>query len=513
MKKKRLAFFALAVGVLASSVLTGCGSGNRQETGAKGSGEGDAKKPSAPVPIVMTLPGTGLPTPENDDIKKALDEKLGTDIQLTAIQSGDDYNNQLRVRMSAGNYPDLFTTDYVYLKEFAEKGLLLDLTPYLDKELKPAKDFITRLSGEDVWKKVSVKGKVYAIPRTPDVPFSSFWIRKDWLDNLKLNPPTTLDELLEVAKAFTEKDPDGNGKKDTYGITGQKFDAFSPVFGGFGVGQPGTFYEKDGKVMNAYYDPNMPEALGFIKKLIDAGVVDPEIMTNKGTADQQKAFQGKAGIIFKGWTDMSKDEFVNQYKTINPKAEWVHIDAPKGPAGQFNGSYDFDRPSRYYAIPKSLEKDKAKLQKVFELINYVSEKEGNELVMYGIKGKHYNVVDGKIVPTDLMAKEGNHFHLYQITGRPNKENLEVKFPNQAKDIDFALKIPRIKTFDSSVVPPAGFNLADAGRYAEEELVKFIYGKRPLSEYGDFLKTLETTFKYKQYVDEAEKQIKEQGLVK
>jgi putative aldouronate transport system substrate-binding protein len=117
------------------------------------------------------------------------------------------------------------------------------------------------------------------------------------------------------------------------------------------------------------------------------------------------------------------------------------------------------------------------------------------------------------VPTDLMAKEGNYFHLYQITGRPNKEYLEVKFPNQAKDIDFALKIPRIKTFDSSVVPPAGFNLADAGRYAEEELVKFIYGKRPLSEYGDFLKTLETTFKYKQYVDEAEKQIKEQGLVK
>ncbi|GIQ64193.1 hypothetical protein PACILC2_27610 [Paenibacillus cisolokensis] len=510
MAKKQLVFALLAAGALASFMLAGCGSGN-ETGGAEGSGEGGANQASAPVTINMTLPGTGLPTPDNDDIKKALDEKLGTDIQLTAIQSGDDYNNQLRVRMSAGNYPDLFTTSYTYLKEFAEKGLILDLTPYLEKELKPAKDFITNLSSEDIWKKVTVNGKIYAIPRVPDVPFSSFWIRQDWLDNLKLNPPTTLDELFEVAKAFTEQDPDGNKKNDTYGITGQKFDAFSPVFGAYGVGQPGTFYEKDGNVINAYYDPNMPEALAFIKKLIDAGVVDPELMTNKGTVDQQKAFQGKAGIIFKGWIEISKDEFVNQYKTINPKAEWVHIDAPKGPAGQFNGSFDFDMPSRYYAIPKAMEKDKAKLQKIFDLINYVSGEEGNDLVMYGIEGKHYNVVDGKVEPTELMAVEGNYFHLYQITGRPNKEYLEVKFPNQAEDIEFAIRIPRIKTLDSSIVPPTGFNKADADRYAEEELVKFVYGKRPLSEYGDFLKTLETTFKYNLYVDEAMKQIKEQGL--
>lgn len=208
---------------------------------------------------------------------------------------------------------------------------------------------------------------------------------------------------------------------------------------------------------------------------------------------------------------MSKDEFVYQYKTINPKAEWVHIDAPKGPAGQFNGSFDFDMPSRYYAIPKAMEKDKAKLQKIFDLINYVSGEEGNDLVMYGIEGKHYNVVDGKVEPTELMAVEGNYFHLYQITGRPNKEYLAVKFPNQTEDIEFAIRIPRIKTLDSSIVPPTGFNKADADRYAEEELVKFVYGKRPLSEYGDFLKTLETTFKFNLYVDEAMKQIKEQGL--
>lgn len=43
-------------------------------------------------------------------------------------------------------------------------------------------------------------------------------IRQDWLDNLNLQAPQTTDELYTVAKAFTDNDPDQNGKNDTYGI-------------------------------------------------------------------------------------------------------------------------------------------------------------------------------------------------------------------------------------------------------------------------------------------------------
>lgn len=498
----------LTTALLAGSVLSGCGSDNA----SNGSGKGDAASGGAPVKLQMAMAASGLPAPDADDIKKTIDQKLNVDLQLTAIASGDDYKNQIRVRLSGGNFPDLFSVEFSDVKEFSDKGLLLDLTPYMDKELKPAKDFIVGLT-PNILKKVTVNNKIYAVPRTADVPFSSMWVRKDWLEKLNLKTPTNLEEFLAVAKAFTEQDPDGNGKKDTYGLTGAKFDGFATVFGAHGVGNPGSFYEKGGKVMNAYYDPAMPEALKYIKSLFDAGVVDPEIMTNKGNVEVQKAFQGKAGFIFKGWTDIAKDEFVEQYKAINPKANWVQMTPLKGPGGQFDGSYDYDRPSRYWVIPKSLEKDKAKLQKVFDLINYVSGKEGNWLVMYGLPGKHYNLKDGKIEPTPLMAKEGNYFNLYQITGRPNKEYLEIKFPNQAAATDFAIKTPRIHAFDSSVIPPTGFNKADADRFAEEEMIKFVTGKRPISEYGDFLKTFDTTFKYKTYVDAAEKQIKEQGFVK
>ncbi|CAG7598537.1 hypothetical protein PAESOLCIP111_00234 [Paenibacillus solanacearum] len=499
----------VSAALLTVNVLAGCTSGNGSDPSAKGTG---SQPSSGPIKLQMAMAASGLPAPDADDIKKTIDQKLNVDLQLTAIASGDDYKNQIRVRLSGGNFPDIFSVEFSDVKEFSDKGLLLDLTPYMDKELKPAKDFIVGLT-PNILKKVTVNNKIYAVPRTADVPFSSMWVRKDWLEKLNLKTPTNLEEFLAVAKAFTEQDPDGNSKKDTYGLTGAKFDGFATLFGAYGVGNPGSFYEKGGKVMNAYYDPAMPEALKYIKSLFDAGVVDPEIMTNKGNVEVQKAFQGKAGFIFKGWTDIAKDEFVEQYKAINPKANWVQMTPLKGPGGQFDGSYDYDRPSRYWVIPKSLEKDKAKLQKVFDLINYVSVKEGNWLVMYGLPGKHYNLKDGKLEPTPLMAKEGNYFNLYQITGRPNKEYLEIKFPNQAAATDFAIKTPRIHAFDSSVIPPTGFNKADADRFAEEEMIKFVTGKRPISEYGDFLKTFDTTFKYKTYVDAAEKQIKEQGFVK
>lgn len=509
---KRDAVVAASLAALVG-VSVGCGSsGGGQAADQPSGGDGGAKQGAGSnekFKITIGMEGSGLPAPQDDLIKKALDEKLNIDIEINMIQGFTDYLNQIKVRAAAGNLPDIFHLDLVALNDFAQKGLLLDLTPYLDTKLKTAKSFMT----ESLLKKGMVNGKYYAITRIADVAFSSFWIRKDWLDNLNLSMPTNLDELYNVAKAFTEQDPDGNGKKDTYGFTGTELGAFSPIFGAYGTAGPGSTFLKDGKVVNAYYDPGLPEALQYIHRLISENLVDPQLMTNKGTMARDQAFQGKAGIIWAGWTDIAKQEFIEQYKTVNPKAEWVQMGPPKGPYGQYDSAFDSERPSRLFALPKSLEKQPEKLQRIFDLLNYISDKEGNRLVMYGLEGRHYNVVDGKIVLTEAMAKEGNYFHYYQLTGRPNEEYLPTKFPAEENYIKYALTLPRLQSIDSNILPPAGYSAADTDRYAKEEIVKFIYGKRPLSEYPAFLKTMEDTFKYKLYVEEGQKRAKELGLVK
>ncbi|MDF2963750.1 MAG: transporter substrate-binding protein [Paenibacillus sp.] len=518
MKQRKAITLSMAFLMIGGTLLAGCGGtsgGSKTEPAAAPAPAAKdtpaAPKSTGPVKLSIIETGSGLPSPDQDIIKKELDKALGTDLNLTVYASGDDYKNQLNVRMASANFPDLFAVDRQQLKQFSEQGLLLDLTPHMEK-LKPTKDFI----GEDSLKKGTMNGKIFAIAKTPQIPYNTYFIRKDWLDKLGMKVPATTEELLDAAKAFTEKDPDGNGKKDTFGMTGGKLGTFNTVFGAYGVGFEGTpsLYVRDNKLINALYDPGMKDALGFIKKLVDSGAVDPELMANSGLQHQQKAIKGQAGIIYIDWPNMTKEQFVEQIKAVNPKAEWVQVEAVKGPGGQqFDSAWDIGKTPGMYAIPKALEKNPEKLQKVFELLNYVSGKEGSPLVQYGVKGKHYNLEGNKVVPTDLMGKEGGYFWLYQFTGRPEMEYLQVKFAPQKPFIEFANKQPRIQALNGFVDYPNGYNAADAGRYIEEELAKFIYGKRPLTEYDSFLKTLEGSMNYKAYLDGAQKQLKDLGYLK
>lgn len=345
--------------------------------------------------------------------------------------------------------------------------------------------------------------------------YGGLWIRKDWLNNLGLKEPTTLGELAGVAKKFTENDPDGNGKKDTYGLGGSGSGAFIDIFGGYGVPYPGNVYVADGKVQNSLYAQGTQDALTYVyQNFVKPKVVDPEIISNTGNQAKDKAFQGKFGILDIDWASMTKDQYAAQIKQINPKAEWEQIAPVKGPKGAYAGPVAVNNGVYVFAVPKSLEKDTKKIDRICQLINYCSDGEGLELVQFGIQGVHYNKdSSGKISATDELAKDGGYFWVYQFAGRPDESYLKVKFAKQAPYIEFANKQPRIITYDPILDLPAGFNSNDAGTYINEQIVKFMYGQQPISDYPKFISTLESQFNYKAYVSSAEKQLKELGLVK
>ncbi|RTE08255.1 extracellular solute-binding protein [Paenibacillus whitsoniae] len=510
-KYKKIAASATSIALI-GSLLAACG--NATNNTGSSAAPGASAESSKMVKLNIIESGSGLPAPEKDFVRENLNKALNADINLTAYAT--DYGSQLNVRMAAGDYPDLFGVDKASLKQLSDQGLLLDLTPYFDKELKPVKTFI----GDSSLKKGTVNGKIFAVAQAPQAPKATYWIRKDWLDKLQLKTPETLDDLLTVSKAFTEKDPDGNGKNDTYGLTGlmgatglSLFSAFSPVFGGYGVPNPGEFFVKDGKVVQSLYDPGMKDALTFISKFVASGSVDPDYILNTGTQPRDKAIKGQVGIIWTEWTNLTNAQYVEQIKKVNPNAEWVQLPAPKGPAGQFSGSTDIGKTAGLMAIPKSLEKDKTKLHRVFDLLNYISTGEGSRLVQYGVAGKHYNLENGKVIPTPLMASEAGYTYLYQFTGRPDLEYLSTKFATQFPYIDFANKQSRIQSLNGFLNYPDGYSDSDAGRYISEELTKFIYGKRPLSQYDDFLKSLETTMNYKTFLNSANKQLNDLGYGK
>jgi putative aldouronate transport system substrate-binding protein len=323
-----------------------------------------------------------------------------------------------------------------------------------------------------------------------------------------------VDELYAAALAFTNNDPDGNGKKDSFGLSGRGLIAFGSIFGAYGSGLYGglpNIYIKNGQVVSSITDPDAVKAIEAAKRFIDAGIVDPELFANTNASFiRDKAFQGKVGIIRETWSGFQQDAHMALQKAADPKAEWIPIKALKGGIGEpMDGIWRISTPTNMYAISAAAGKNREKMAAITKMLNYIAGEEGSRLVQFGIEGKNYVVENGKV--KGLSFSDVTWIYSWQFIGRDDLPYLSVRFPNQIPLIEFAKAEPRIQILNGFVDYPEGFIASDAATYAEQELIKFLYGKRPLSEYNDYVKTMMELYKLKAWLDSAPAQIAQFGF--
>lgn len=462
-----------------------------------------SEEPKAPVKFsVLIAGGGGNPPQDKDPIILQLNKDLNMEMDFNI--STTEYHQVLTSRIAGGTPPDVFGVTKHTLKTFVEQDLILDLEPYLDK----LPNIVASYSENDL-NKGRLNGKLVALARRPSIPMDTYWIRADWLKKLNLEMPKTIEEFSDVLVAFTEDDPDGNNKKDTYGLTGADIPAFNGIYTAFGIAPPGHWMIRDNKVVYTTTDPITKEALVFISDLIRKGVVDPELITNQNPMD--KAFKGQAGVISVNWSAIATDAQIKTYKEINPNAEWVQLDALTGPGGKYQGIWDVGSNPSMIVLSKQLEKEPEKLDKVLEYLNYITDPgKGQLIVNYGIEGTHYEVVDSQVKPLPAMSEMAYAWQV-QLTGRDELEYLKAKFPNQAAAIDFAKDQPRIHVYSSFVSLPEQV-IADE-RYEYEELIKFMYSKRSLDEFDQYVEKLNSTFYLPERTEKAESELKALGYVK
>ena len=460
------------------------------------------------IEIVVQTYGTSIPA--DSPITSSLEDTLGVEVTMTTPPA-EEYASQLNLRAATGNLPDLFDiTSRGLLAQYVDQGLVLDLTPYLDTELSDAVNFVGSLDSG------TVGGAVYALPAKPQLEQQTLWIRQDWLDNLGLEAPQTLEQLFEIARAFTEDDPDGNGVDDTYGYGGSGMGAsVSPIFGAFGVPWREAdiaFSIVDGALATNLYNENMPEALRYVNRMWEAGVMDPDFFTNTVEDVREKMYRGSTGIVWIEWPKLGRAAEIEQYKSINPEANWVQLAPPEGPGGRSERAVDAGFVPKLFAMSATLADAPEKLEAALKVLDYVSTTEGNRLVSYGVEGVHYEVVDGVVTALPALAEEGGYFWTFQLTGRDDEEYLAVKFPESAPFIRFAKEQPRMKIYNGLVDVPETYNAADAQRYIGEQLLAFATGEEPIENYDEFLATLENVFQVQTHVDAAEAQLGARGLL-
>ena len=299
---KKIIAMMLAL-VMALSLCVACGGNGGGTAAGNQGGSGDAEG-------VVKL-SVGLPTKatvlsyEENALTYWVEEQIGADLSFVPYSGGTDIGTQISTTVAAQQpLPDILfgisLGDEVY-RGYGKDGYFLDLTPYFEDREGASKVFWTRLEENfteaeinDVIRKITDPdtGKIYGVPTMDttmiDVMDYQMWINQQWLDYLKLDMPTDLDSFYKVLKAFKEGDPNQNGKADEI-----------PLYGGQEAGLGGDVVnfvvnmflyfndaknfsiDKDGQVYAPFITDEYREALKFLNKLIDEGLMLDSVFNTK----------------------------------------------------------------------------------------------------------------------------------------------------------------------------------------------------------------------------------------
>ena len=273
--------------------------------------------------ILKELPGETL---EHNRWTELYEEVLGIKVTYDWTEWSSIYSRKLGVSLASGDIPDIVRVNASQLRVLSNAGLIQDLSEVYDQYATPLTRKVLSEEGTGPFETATLDGKLMAIPETnSSIEGAMFlWIRTDWLERLGLQPPQTMAEVLAISKAFTQQDPDGNGKHDTYGLAATKY-LWDPVMGltGFMAGYgayPGIWIkDKTGKLVYGGIQPEVKHALQVLQDLYRTGQIDREFAFKDGVKASDWIEHEQVGMMYgEQWGSF----LVQASREHNPQAEW-----------------------------------------------------------------------------------------------------------------------------------------------------------------------------------------------
>lgn len=513
------AFTALTI---AAAVLSACGSdgGTSKPANAQQNEKLDLR-------IMVEAPANAqLPADKDDFVKKTIEEKFNVKLDVEYMQAGQDYVNKLNAQLAAQQPPDMWRDlNGDGGQKYALDGVLGEIGDFINPSKMP--NYFKHWVDEVTFQRYQILGKVMRTPAPYSKELYRVWyIRKDWLDKLNLAMPRTYDEYLNVLRAFTFNDPDGNGKKDTYG--------FTTAAGGDGIGLEWPEYWKaglvfatslqNGKILDMQTDPSVEQVLNDIAKVISEGVVDPEWFLNKSPQHIDRAAQGKAGVIMGTTKDFAYDSnpqsIQSKTKALFPNANWV----PFTPFGSQPIATGVAPGSPILFHQNIVKKSPEKVTRIAEILDWLASEEGFLLTHYGVENKHYTR-NGKTITLNLDAikkditDKGDFLTIWDFFTPPTPSvfGLNVINTNEtARDREIAktvANIPSAPYLGTSLIPPSGFDLGTFRKRQRELQAKAIFDDKSGKKWPEYREELMTKYNGNALFEAYNAQVKAAGLTK
>lgn len=408
---------------------------------------------------IMTGVIGGKTPEENTQFEQEIERLTG--IKVTMNKPAADYDQKLLAAIASGEKFDLLQISKEKMSTFVEQGILTPLTDQVngskvlsDSNVIPANE----------WEQVKTRdGQIYGV-------FTKYQggtmpiVRKDWLDKLNLPEPATLDDYYNVLKAFTEQDPDGNGKKDTYGLSTAGMYELQGFFSAAGLKQ--RYVETpDGKLDVPYSTDAAIPVYEWLNKLFEEGILDPNFTTNDTGKMRDLFLTDRVGMItyWDAWVGMLN----NTRREQDPNTKFEAKGLPG--AADANGNHMLRRGDPdVWVIPVNAEHPKT----AFEFIEWWHSEEGITLGSLGIKDVDYTVDNGKYELTQT-GKEHASDHGVPFWYNRNVEPPFGKLPGVQEAQDLVDQYASLE-----LTPP---NWANAEKIINEYSFKAIMGEMPAAD--------------------------------
>lgn len=539
MRKKLIAVTMLAVMTL--SLFTGCGkdtkneSGGEKETVQQGA-NGDSE--TADLGIVQTWPDGQKITWflrgnkeqstynrfENLKAIAMIEDKFNVDIEfIVANGSSEEIDQQYLLLLSSGELPDVIS----YLHNEAYTGgipklyaedVCIELNDLIDKNMPHLKKIFEEHTNVARDMKTN-DGKFLYFQRINPLETMSekmaagsagIVMRQDWLDNVGLEVPTTIDEWYQVLKAFKNMDPNGNGINDEI-----PFDASSAGLayfeGGFGFSSNIYIDPDTGKVNHGAVTQQYKNYLEEMNKWYSEGLIVNVFDESGNHVKATVADENIAGDIAGSWKGLANawEKSLPLIQEKNPSAALAAAPYPIADNGvMYINNANFSSIQRETQLISTNCKSP---EAVAAIIDYMYSEEGSELMLWGEEGvtfeKDANGVrtltefgNAQVELPDGTKPQNYKMYGNMSTGFPTFGMFEIDLASRKQEYvdaceiwssgDFSLNYPKAVTLSAEELEKVSDGNTEISDYIFEMRWKFITGQEPISNFDAYLSNLE-----------------------
>jgi putative aldouronate transport system substrate-binding protein len=239
-------------------------------------------------------------TMDKNAIYDAYERDLGITLKNNWVVDSKEYHSKLKISIAANDLADFFLVSAEDLTTLVESDMVMDLTEAYEKYAdEKTKKMLTSDGGKQM-KSATFNGKLMAIPQT-NSPFNSaemVWVRKDWLKEMNLPEPKTMQDVLAISEAFATRDSGGKGKVFGLGLNKETISQPLGFLNGYHA-YPGQWVkDSSGKLVYGSVQPEVKTALKQLQDLYKAGQIDPEAAVNDDARNVEYIANDRLGLIF-----------------------------------------------------------------------------------------------------------------------------------------------------------------------------------------------------------------------